>query len=101
MQIRQNANRAANLVRQLLAYSRQQTLQPRVISLSEVLAELAHLLRRLIGGAYRAEAGAWPRPSIRCWSIQGQVEQVVDQSGGQCPRRHARGRNADHPHRRI
>src|SRR5262249_20089364 len=34
MQIRQNANRAASLVRQLLAYSRQQTLQPRVISLS-------------------------------------------------------------------
>ncbi|MFD1627544.1 hybrid sensor histidine kinase/response regulator [Azospirillum griseum] len=49
MQIKQNANRAANLVRQLLAFSRQQTLQPRVIAVTDVLAELANLLRRLIG----------------------------------------------------
>jgi len=49
MQIKQNANRAANLVRQLLAFSRQQTLQPRVLDVSDVLAELSHLLRRLIG----------------------------------------------------
>jgi two-component system cell cycle sensor histidine kinase/response regulator CckA len=49
MQIKQNANRAANLVRQLLAFSRQQTLQPRVLNVADVLAELSHLLRRLIG----------------------------------------------------
>ena len=49
MQIKQNANRAANLVRQLLAFSRQQTLQPRTINMTDVLAELSHLLRRLIG----------------------------------------------------
>ena len=49
MQIKQNANRAANLVRQLLAFSRQQTLQPRVIQIGEVLAELSHLLNRLLG----------------------------------------------------
>nr|WP_247887094.1 PAS domain-containing sensor histidine kinase [Azospirillum sp. SYSU D00513] len=49
MQIKQNANRAANLVRQLLAFSRQQTLQPRIISVTDVLAELASLMRRLIG----------------------------------------------------
>jgi len=49
MQIKQNANRAANLVRQLLAFSRQQTLQPRVLDMTDVLAELTHLLRRLIG----------------------------------------------------
>jgi signal transduction histidine kinase/CheY-like chemotaxis protein len=76
MQIRQNANRAASLVRQLLAYSRQQTLQPRVISLSEVLAELAHLLRRLIGGAIdlKLEHGRDIHPVL---VDQGQVEQVV------------------------
>ncbi len=76
MQIRQNANRAASLVRQLLAYSRQQTLQPRVISLSEVLAELAHLLRRLIGGAIdlKLEHGRDIHPVM---VDQGQVEQVV------------------------
>ncbi len=49
MQIKQNANRAANLVRQLLAFSRQQTLRPTVLDLTEVMAELTHLLRRLIG----------------------------------------------------
>ncbi|PNQ98466.1 hybrid sensor histidine kinase/response regulator [Azospirillum argentinense] len=49
MQIKQNANRAANLVRQLLAFSRQQTLQPRILSVTDVLAELGNLMRRLIG----------------------------------------------------
>ena len=49
MQIKQNANRAANLVRQLLAFARQQTLQPRVLDITDVLVELSHLLRRLIG----------------------------------------------------
>jgi two-component system, cell cycle sensor histidine kinase and response regulator CckA len=49
MQIKQNANRAANLVRQLLAFSRQQTLQARVLNVTDVLAELSNLLRRLIG----------------------------------------------------
>jgi len=49
MQIKQNANRAANLVRQLLAFSRQQTLQPRVLNITDALADLSHLLRRLIG----------------------------------------------------
>ncbi|MDR2074930.1 MAG: response regulator [Holosporales bacterium] len=49
IQIRQNASRAANLVRQLLAFSRQQTMKPKVLSITEVLAELTSLLRRLIG----------------------------------------------------
>lgn len=49
MQIKQNTSRAANLVRQLLAFSRQQTLQPKVIDLTETLSELMALLQRLIG----------------------------------------------------
>jgi two-component system cell cycle sensor histidine kinase/response regulator CckA len=49
MQIKQNANRAANLVRQLLAFSRQQTLQPKVLDVTDILADLSNLLRRLIG----------------------------------------------------
>jgi two-component system cell cycle sensor histidine kinase/response regulator CckA len=48
-QIKQNANRAANLVRQLLAFSRQQTLQPRVANITDALSDLSSLLRRLIG----------------------------------------------------
>lgn len=50
-QILQNANRAANLVRQLLAFSRKQTLTPRVVSLTDTVAELGHMLRRLLGEA--------------------------------------------------
>ncbi len=49
MQIRHNANRATNLVRQLLAFSRQQDVQPVVLDATEALSDLANLLRRLIG----------------------------------------------------
>jgi two-component system cell cycle sensor histidine kinase/response regulator CckA len=49
MQIKQNANRAANLVRQLLAFSRKQPLMPRNLNVTDALTELSHLLTRLIG----------------------------------------------------
>jgi two-component system cell cycle sensor histidine kinase/response regulator CckA len=49
MQIKQNANRAASLVRHLLAFSRKQTMRPQVLDLGEVLSDLTMLLRRLIG----------------------------------------------------
>ena len=48
-QIRQNANRAAGLVGQLLAFSRKQSLTPEVLDLRDTLADLAHLLNRLVG----------------------------------------------------
>jgi two-component system cell cycle sensor histidine kinase/response regulator CckA len=48
-QIRQNANRAAALVRQLLAFSRKQTLRPKVVNLVDALGEISHLLNRLLG----------------------------------------------------
>src|SRR3984957_2314719 len=44
MQIRQNANRAAALVRHLLAFSRKQTLRPQVLNLGESLSDLENLL---------------------------------------------------------
>lgn len=49
VQVRQNANRAASLVRQLLAFSRKQTMKPEVIDLRETLGDLMHLLNRLVG----------------------------------------------------
>lgn len=49
IQIHQNANRAASLVGQLLAYSRKQNLQPERVDLRHVLSELTHLLNRLVG----------------------------------------------------
>ena len=48
-QIRQNANRAAALVRQLLAFSRKQTLQPKLLSVQDVVTDTLYLLDRLIG----------------------------------------------------
>jgi two-component system, cell cycle sensor histidine kinase and response regulator CckA len=48
-QIKANSNRAASLTRQLLAFSRQQTLQPEVLQLPDVLSEVSHLLKRLLG----------------------------------------------------
>jgi two-component system cell cycle sensor histidine kinase/response regulator CckA len=49
MQIKQNATRAASLVRQLLAFSRRQTLRPQVLDPGDALSDLTMLLRRLIG----------------------------------------------------
>ncbi len=48
-QINQNANRAAALVGQLLAYSRKQTLRPQILDLQDTLSDLGHLLNRLVG----------------------------------------------------
>lgn len=69
-QIRSNANRAASLTRQLLAFSRQQTLRPQILQLPDVISEVSHLLTRLLGeriklsvhhgrglGAVRADPG--------------------------------------------
>lgn len=49
LQIHQNANRAAALVRQLLAFSRKQTMKPEVLRIESLLEELTHLLTRLVG----------------------------------------------------
>lgn len=49
MQIKQNANRATNLVRQLLAFSRREAHQPVAVDVAEALSDLAGLLGRLLG----------------------------------------------------
>ena len=54
-QVRQNATRAAALVRQLLAFSRQQTLLPRVLWLPDAIAELKPLILRLVGDRVHLE----------------------------------------------
>lgn len=53
IQIHQNANRAASLVGQLLAFSRKQNLQPERIDLRDTLSDLTHLLNRLVGEKVR------------------------------------------------
>ena len=63
-EIHQNALRAATLVGQLLAFSRKQTMQPRVLAVRDVVGDLALMLRRLLreGVELRLEHGAdvWP-----------------------------------------
>ncbi|MDX5367935.1 MAG: response regulator [Alphaproteobacteria bacterium] len=76
MQIKQNANRAANLVRQLLAFSRQQTLRPKVLQLTDTLADLSNLLSRLIGGTIQLKM-MHGRDLGLVKVDQGQFEQVV------------------------
>ncbi len=50
MEIKRNANRAAVLVRQLLAFSRKQTMRPTVLNLTDVIGDLRMLVDRLISG---------------------------------------------------
>jgi two-component system cell cycle sensor histidine kinase/response regulator CckA len=76
MQIKQNANRAANLVRQLLAFSRQQTLQPRILDITDVLYELRHLIERLIGENIKLDV-VHSRELGLAKVDQGQFEQVI------------------------
>ena len=48
-QIKANSNRAASLTRQLLAFSRQQTLRPQVLQLPDVVSDVSSMLKRLLG----------------------------------------------------
>ncbi|MDB5569775.1 MAG: cckA [Hyphomicrobiales bacterium] len=76
MQIKQNANRAAGLVRQLLAFSRRQTLRPQVLHLNDVMSELQNLLRRLVGEKIELDV----RHGRDLWLVKAdlnQFEQVV------------------------
>ena len=76
MQIKQNANRAANLVRQLLAFSRQQTLQPKVVDITDSLDDLTVLLQRLIGAGIELHM----KHGRGLWSVKvdvSQLEQVI------------------------
>lgn len=55
IQIKQNANRATSLVRQLLAFSRRQALNPKRIDVTENFIELSHLLKRILGEQIKLE----------------------------------------------
>lgn len=76
MQIQQNANRATNLVRQLLAFSRKQTLAPVVIDPAEALGDLSHLLGRLLGEVVELQLS--PAPGVHLIRAdRGQFDQVI------------------------
>ncbi len=76
MQITQNANRAAALVRQLLAFSREQTLNPEVLSIQDVVTDTHYLLNRLVGETVRISLDMAPA----LWDVRAdhqQLEQVL------------------------
>ncbi|PWL34628.1 MAG: hybrid sensor histidine kinase/response regulator [Marivita sp. XM-24bin2] len=76
VQIHQNANRAAALVGQLLAFSRKQTLRPERLELRDILSDLTHLLNRLVGEKVALELRQTPSlPPIR--ADKRQLEQVI------------------------
>src|SRR5437867_2520272 len=75
-EIKKAGERAASLTRQLLAYSRKQVLQPRVLDLNAVIAELDKMLRRLIGGNIELVTRLAPELG-RVRIDPGQIEQIV------------------------
>jgi two-component system cell cycle sensor histidine kinase/response regulator CckA len=75
-QIRSNSNRAAGLTRQLLAFSRQQTLRPQLLQLPDVVSEVSHLLKRLLGETVELVV-KHGRDLFPVRADPGQLEQVI------------------------
>ena len=76
IQISQNANRAASLVGQLLAFSRKQNLKPQSLDIRDTMSDLAHLLNRLIGERITLEVSHAPGPQM-IRADRRQLEQVI------------------------
>lgn len=76
MQINQNANRAAALVGQLLAFSRKQMLKPEALDLRDTLSDLTHLLNRLVGERIALRLRHAPEP-LAMRADKRQLEQVL------------------------
>ena len=74
--VRGAADRAAGLIRQLLTFSRRQPARPEVVDLNAVVADLAGLLRRLLGERVSIVTQPHPAP-VRVRMDRGQLEQVV------------------------
>jgi PAS domain S-box-containing protein len=75
-EIRRSAERAASLTRQLLAFSRKQVMQPRVLNLNEVVGNIRSLLAKLIGTDVSLDF----QPAGDAWPVKadpGQIEQVL------------------------
>lgn len=75
-QIQKAADRAVSMTRQLLAFSRMQVLQPKVIDLNLVISEMSKMIPRLIGE--HIEFGFLPEPQLSpVLADPGQMEQVI------------------------
>ena len=75
-EIHRSAERAASLTRQLLAFSRRQVMQPRIVDLNPLVTEMARMLRRIIGEQVRLVIRTQSRPA-QVKADPSQVEQVI------------------------
>jgi PAS domain S-box-containing protein len=76
MEIGRAGRRAADLTKQLLAFSRRQLLEPRVLDLNDVVIPLEHMLRRLVGEHIELKIQTSGQPAV-VKADPGQLEQVV------------------------
>ncbi|WP_333023222.1 response regulator [Wolbachia endosymbiont of Pentidionis agamae] len=76
VQIQQNANRGSNLVKQLLAFSRKQTLLPKIIDVNSTIADLSEMIKRLIGENIKFTV-FYEQDLGLIKADQGQLEQVI------------------------
>ena len=74
-EIRRAAGRAAALTNQLLAFSRKQVLQPKIVDLNSIVTDLEKMLRRLIGEDIDLEIALKPIDHVE--ADPGQLEQVI------------------------
>ncbi|MBZ9649311.1 response regulator [Sphingobium sp. 3R8] len=75
-QVKSNSNRAAGLTRQLLAFSRQQTLRPQILQLPDIVADVSNLLKRLLGENVKLDV-THGRNLGAIRADPGQLEQVI------------------------
>ncbi len=75
-QVKSNSNRAAGLTRQLLAFSRQQTLRPQILQLPDIVADVSTLLKRLLGENVKLDV-THGRNLGAVRADPGQMEQVI------------------------
>ncbi|MEK7343007.1 MAG: response regulator [Pseudomonadota bacterium] len=75
-QVKSNSNRAAGLTRQLLAFSRQQTLRPQILQLPDIVADVSNLLKRLLGENVKLDV-THGRNLGAVRADPGQMEQVI------------------------
>ncbi len=76
IQIQQNAKRGSNLVKQLLAFSRRQTLQPKIVDVNNIIDNLYEMIKRLIGENIKFTTH-YERDLGAVQADQGQLEQVI------------------------
>ncbi len=75
-EIKKAADRAASLTRQLLTFSRRQVLQPKVLLLNSIVADMERMLRRLIGEHIELSIGS-DEPLESVLADPGQISQVI------------------------